>query len=145
MDKHPLYIFKVGGDSLKPITVEVAQDGDYLNLKLGVYIQYLVLIFKTRHYSEWTISCLCFFSLVHRYICMVFFSYYSSGHKIFEANLTSTCNQNCACSPNHIQPICGINEITYFSPCHAGCTGSNYFYDPGKEEKSFVSPSFILI
>ncbi|CAL1542188.1 unnamed protein product [Lymnaea stagnalis] len=61
----------------------------------------------------------------------------SSGHKIFEANLTSTCNQNCDCSPNHIQPICGINGITYFSPCHAGCTGSNYFYDQGKEEKSY--------
>ncbi|CAG5133316.1 unnamed protein product, partial [Candidula unifasciata] len=61
----------------------------------------------------------------------------SSGHKIFEANLTSSCNQNCACSQNHIQPICGINGITYFSPCHAGCTGSNYFYDHGKEERSF--------
>ncbi|KAH9488977.1 Solute carrier organic anion transporter member 5A1 [Bulinus truncatus] len=61
----------------------------------------------------------------------------SSGHKIFEANLTSTCNQNCYCSPNHLQPICGVNGITYFSPCHAGCTGSNYFYEHGKEEKSF--------
>ncbi|KAI8777069.1 solute carrier organic anion transporter family member 5A1, partial [Biomphalaria glabrata] len=61
----------------------------------------------------------------------------SSGHKIFEANLTSTCNQNCDCSPNHLQPICGVNGMTYFSPCHAGCTGSNYFYEHGKEEKSF--------
>ncbi|GFO38515.1 solute carrier organic anion transporter family member [Plakobranchus ocellatus] len=60
----------------------------------------------------------------------------SSGHKIFEANLTSTCNQNCACSPNNIQPICGVNGITYFSPCHAGCTNLNHFYDAGKEEKS---------
>ncbi|KAK3727107.1 hypothetical protein RRG08_048210 [Elysia crispata] len=60
----------------------------------------------------------------------------SSGHKIFEANLTSACNQNCACSPNNIQPICGVNGITYFSPCHAGCTDLNHFYDAGKEEKS---------
>ncbi|GFR75414.1 solute carrier organic anion transporter family member [Elysia marginata] len=60
----------------------------------------------------------------------------SSGHKIFEANLTSACNQNCACSPNNIQPICGVNGITYFSPCHAGCTDLNHFYDDRKEEKS---------
>ncbi|XP_059175220.1 solute carrier organic anion transporter family member 5A1-like [Physella acuta] len=61
----------------------------------------------------------------------------SSDHKIFEVNLTSTCNQNCDCLSNHYQPICGINGITYFSPCHAGCTGSNHFYDPGREEKSY--------
>ncbi|CAG5122707.1 unnamed protein product, partial [Candidula unifasciata] len=66
------------------------------------------------------------------------FPYFNStGHKIFEANLTSSCNQNCACSTIQIQPICGINGITYFSPCHAGCTGSNHFYDPSKEENSF--------
>ncbi|XP_041361891.1 solute carrier organic anion transporter family member 5A1-like [Gigantopelta aegis] len=64
----------------------------------------------------------------------------SSGHKIFEANLTSTCNQNCACSSNYIEPICGINGITYFSPCHAGCTGLNRFYETDNEnERSFCA------
>jgi hypothetical protein len=58
--------------------------------------------------------------------------YYSSGHKIFEANLTSQCNQNCDCSPNHLEPICGQNGITYFSPCHAGCTGANDLTQPGQ-------------
>ncbi|GAB1599393.1 solute carrier organic anion transporter family member 5A1-like [Argonauta hians] len=54
------------------------------------------------------------------------FPYFNStGHKIMEANLTSACNSNCDCSPNHLEPICGINGITYFSPCHAGCT--NYY------------------
>nr|KAG5698557.1 hypothetical protein BaRGS_027068 [Batillaria attramentaria] len=57
----------------------------------------------------------------------------SSGHKIFEANLTSQCNQNCDCSPNHLEPICGINGITYFSPCHAGCTGANDLTQPGQQ------------
>lgn len=51
------------------------------------------------------------------------FPYFNStGHKIMEANLTSACNSNCDCSPNNLEPICGINGITYFSPCHAGCT-----------------------
>ena len=57
---------------------------------------------------------------------------YSSGHKIFEANLTSQCNQNCDCSPNHLEPICGINGITYFSPCHAGCTVAKDLTQPGQ-------------
>ena len=57
---------------------------------------------------------------------------YSSGHKIFEANLTSQCNQNCDCSPNHLEPICGINGITYFSPCHAGCTRASDLTQPGQ-------------
>ncbi|XP_076456638.1 solute carrier organic anion transporter family member 5A1-like [Babylonia areolata] len=56
----------------------------------------------------------------------------SSGHKIFEANLTSQCNQNCDCSPNHLEPICGINGITYFSPCHAGCTVASDLTQPGQ-------------
>lgn len=58
--------------------------------------------------------------------------YNSSGHRIFEANLTSQCNQNCDCSPNHLEPICGINGITYFSPCHAGCTGASDLTQPGQ-------------
>ena len=41
--------------------------------------------------------------------------------EIGEFNLTSSCNSNCLCSPTHIEPICGANGITYFSPCYAGC------------------------
>lgn len=38
------------------------------------------------------------------------------------ANLLSACNQNCHCQINTFNPICDIeNNITYFSPCHAGC------------------------
>ncbi|CAH1773391.1 unnamed protein product [Owenia fusiformis] len=59
----------------------------------------------------------------------------SSGHQQFEANLTSTCNIDCDCSHNDIEPICGINGMTYFSPCHAGCKqfiGSEDFDDKEK-------------
>ena len=41
---------------------------------------------------------------------------------MIQTNLTSSCNMDCSCSNNDLEPICGINGITYFSPCHAGCT-----------------------
>ena len=40
----------------------------------------------------------------------------------FEINLTDSCNFGCSCDMNDVQPVCGANGLTYFSPCHAGCT-----------------------
>ncbi|XP_034668642.1 solute carrier organic anion transporter family member 4A1 [Drosophila subobscura] len=35
--------------------------------------------------------------------------------------LLSNCNANCGCSHSNYDPICGINGVMYYSPCHAGC------------------------
>ena len=32
------------------------------------------------------------------------------------------CNTNCSCSIARINPVCGGDKLTYFSPCHAGCS-----------------------
>uniref|UniRef100_A0A8C8B5M2 Solute carrier organic anion transporter family member n=1 Tax=Otus sunia TaxID=257818 RepID=A0A8C8B5M2_9STRI len=36
-------------------------------------------------------------------------------------NLTAPCNANCRCSRSMYYPVCGRDEVQYFSPCFAGC------------------------
>ncbi|KAM8984363.1 solute carrier organic anion transporter family member 4C1 isoform 1-T1 [Ara ararauna] len=36
-------------------------------------------------------------------------------------NLTAPCNANCGCSRSMYYPVCGRDEVQYFSPCFAGC------------------------
>ncbi|XP_019621022.1 PREDICTED: solute carrier organic anion transporter family member 1A1-like [Branchiostoma belcheri] len=31
------------------------------------------------------------------------------------------CNQHCNCLDEEFAPVCGANDVTYFSPCYAGC------------------------
>ncbi|XP_055295376.1 solute carrier organic anion transporter family member 5A1 isoform X2 [Sitodiplosis mosellana] len=40
----------------------------------------------------------------------------------FTVNLTAACNFGCECHMTDVEPVCGNNGLTYFSPCHAGCT-----------------------
>ena len=35
--------------------------------------------------------------------------------------MTAPCNVNCSCSLATINPVCGEDNLAYFSPCHAGC------------------------
>lgn len=39
----------------------------------------------------------------------------------FEPELIADCNVDCHCTPEFMEPVC-LNNQTYFSPCHAGCT-----------------------
>ena len=34
----------------------------------------------------------------------------------------SMCAQQCDCESNLFEPVCGADDLNYFSPCRAGCT-----------------------
>ncbi|NWV67250.1 SO4C1 protein, partial [Malurus elegans] len=46
-------------------------------------------------------------------------------------NLTAPCNANCRCLRSMYYPICGRDEVQYFSPCFAGC--ASYFFNNMKK------------
>lgn len=48
----------------------------------------------------------------------------NADQKAFEVNLTAWCNMGCSCNSASVEPVCGNNGLTYFSPCHAGCSSS---------------------
>ncbi|XP_053963172.1 solute carrier organic anion transporter family member 3A1-like isoform X1 [Anastrepha ludens] len=42
-------------------------------------------------------------------------------HDSSAVNSTPTCNSDCHCDYVRYSPVCGENNMTYISPCHAGC------------------------
>lgn len=38
-----------------------------------------------------------------------------------EINKSAPCNSLCHCNSREYDPVCGVDELSYFSPCHAGC------------------------
>ncbi|XP_076823043.1 solute carrier organic anion transporter family member 4A1-like isoform X1 [Clavelina lepadiformis] len=54
----------------------------------------------------------------------------SSFNSVTSTNLTSSCNSHCPCQEAYYIPVCGPEEVTYFSACQAGCTEVNYFVQP---------------
>ncbi|XP_032677729.1 solute carrier organic anion transporter family member 4A1 isoform X1 [Odontomachus brunneus] len=46
---------------------------------------------------------------------------YHNTTKKVALSLENVCNSGCGCSKSQFDPICGVDGITYYSPCHAGC------------------------
>ncbi|XP_070496425.1 solute carrier organic anion transporter family member 4A1 isoform X1 [Chironomus tepperi] len=66
-------------------------------------------------------------------------------------NLESSCNSNCKCNKKVYEPICGLDDILYFSPCYAGCltektaNNSKFYKDCSCIKKSSKSANRELI
>ncbi|XP_033034915.1 solute carrier organic anion transporter family member 6A1 [Trachypithecus francoisi] len=56
-------------------------------------------------------------------------------------NLTAPCNEKCRCSSSVYSPICGRDDIEYFSPCFAGCIYSKAL----TRKKTYYSCSCIKV
>ena len=52
--------------------------------------------------------------------------------------LEVSCNANCSCQGEYFIPVCGADNINYFTACHAGCFQSEVIND------TRVSVSFVL-
>ncbi|XP_074656773.1 solute carrier organic anion transporter family member 4A1-like [Tubulanus polymorphus] len=46
-------------------------------------------------------------------------------------DLNHRCNEACDCSRSRYDPVCGVDGLMYFSPCHAGC---KEFVEGSKQE-----------
>uniref|UniRef100_A0A3Q2XFL5 Solute carrier organic anion transporter family member n=1 Tax=Hippocampus comes TaxID=109280 RepID=A0A3Q2XFL5_HIPCM len=44
-------------------------------------------------------------------------------------SLTVGCNEGCSCVWELYNPVCGADNVMYYSPCHAGCTSINHTED----------------
>ena len=50
---------------------------------------------------------------------IVLYLFFLFSNKI--GNLTSSCNAACSCNAVQYAPVCGVDKVSYFAPCHAGC------------------------
>ncbi|KAJ7333507.1 hypothetical protein OS493_017044 [Desmophyllum pertusum] len=48
--------------------------------------------------------------------------YNYNNRTLSELNKSAPCNSLCHCNNRDYDPVCGIDQLSYFSPCHAGCT-----------------------
>lgn len=51
-------------------------------------------------------------------------------------NLTNSCNAECTCTQEYYNPVCA-EDMTYFSPCHAGC--HDIVYNVDQTEQNYTN------
>ena len=68
--------------------------------------------------------------------------YNSDDSSLSAYKLESSCNQGCQCSSASMQPVCGVNGITYFSPCYAGCKDHETLLENDKKTVSLLFLKF---
>ena len=65
-------------------------------------------------------DCKLFFILISRQLIDFIFQNIISTLK----NFAPPCELSCMCNNETFAPICGADGFTYYSACHAGCSGA---------------------
>ncbi len=95
-----------------------------------IYIQVLLRTLAKRTFLSWPVSMedrgVWKTISWHKYYCYVFINIiillFKSCSKTFkDTNILDSCNYHCGCEENVFKPVCGSDDISYISPCHAGC------------------------
>ncbi|PSN43734.1 Solute carrier organic anion transporter family member 4A1 [Blattella germanica] len=60
------------------------------------------------------------------YATLICVTFTIAGPKV---SLESSCNADCECSRTQFDPICGLDDVMYYSPCYAGCTHEISLHD----------------
>ncbi|KAK7091376.1 solute carrier organic anion transporter family member 4A1-like [Littorina saxatilis] len=58
----------------------------------------------------------------------------STGKLLDPVNMDAACNTDCGCSLYDYNPVCGRDNVMYYSPCYAGCQAS--FAGEGKKHSN---------
>ncbi|KAK3749556.1 hypothetical protein QZH41_019697 [Actinostola sp. cb2023] len=104
--------------------------GMFLGVLLG---SYLVRRFKVKESCKMAAKFCVFISMIGAFGPLCWFipgcdpvnlagvtrSYQNSTLAVGFKNVT--CNIECACPMEYFNPVCGSDDVTYISPCHAGC------------------------
>ena len=102
-------------------------------IKKSRYVNSCLYTFKITRFFSWSLmkswlnQCATLGNVRWREECInltyphVSFSHRNPHQILFMANATPPCDVDCPCSSALITPVCGVDNLTYLSPCFAGC------------------------
>lgn len=80
----------------------------------------LAMLISTQHRSKYFIPALVFCMIIHYNTNRL--NILTAVYNSVSGGYTDQCQDPCQCLYSGFTPVCGSDNIVYFSSCHAGCT-----------------------